>query len=105
MNKNRLKTKKRQESRTHEQRKKSLAVLTASDFSKSFRLVKHTFFQVKPNKPKTDVDKILFVSQNDLAKALEIISNSEYEKEQRNQRTYIQLDEKIINQTFEKITH
>jgi len=105
MSRNKIRIKKREERRANESLKKRVALVTSSDFSKSFKAVKHSFFQVKTIKPKTDIEKILYVSDSDLDNALKTLLNCDNTDECKSHKNYIELDERFINKTFEKITH
>lgn len=105
MNRNKNRAKKREERQTNEKIRRRGVIVTTSDFTKSFKAVKNSFFQVKVVRPKTEIEKILYVSDNDLEKALKILIDCEKTTECKSQKNYIELDEKFINRTFEKIIH
>lgn len=105
MNLKRNKVEKLQRSKLKELLKSKGAVLELSDFVKSYNVVKFNYFRLIKNTPVTNIEKALYVSENDLLKALESLSKSKGVNLTHTKKSFIELDEETINKSFEKITH
>lgn len=96
-NKKNNRTKKREERRVIARR--NIASWTVADFSNSFKAVKNSFFHIRIEKPKNDIEKALFVTIDDLNYALERIKSTD----SINENQVLKLDEKEINTAYEQI--
>jgi hypothetical protein len=77
----------------------NIASWTMIEFSNSFKAVKNNFFHIRIEKPKNEIEKVLFVSIEDLKYALENIKLEN--KNDDNQ--VLKFDEYEINNAYEQI--
>lgn len=79
--------------------RKDFSTWTNTEFLRSFKSVRLNYFHFKITKPKTEMEKVLFVSANDLNIALKNIKTSGYSSKEK----LIHLDETEINNAYEQI--
>jgi phosphate uptake regulator len=79
--------------------RKNIATWTVTEFTNSFKVIKNNFFHIQTIKPKNDVERVLFVTSDELQTALKAIQYKDFSSENQ----IIQLDENEINSAYEQI--